>query len=1171
MKTAKKTLSDYFSLTRRYTRSINLERDMKDAEALEGYILTDRAVDALERIIKGLITKSEKTRGWTLTSVYGTGKSAFAHYLISLCAASDNLMHQKAYQIAEQTFKSGSSQLKLIQKLPKTGLFRAVVVGRQEPISNTIIRALFKGAEDYWSPQKRAKLSLFSKLVDLEAKTYKGQVSYQDVISIVKELATYISDDILIVIDELGKNLEFASYNQGVKDLYLLQQLAELPEFKGSHVYLVGLLQQSFSDYGERLATKERNEWAKISGRFEDISFKDSAGQTIRLIEKAIDSSQAKVLKDAINTEAEKWFNTLPGQLPSEVSSSLLASTYPLHPLSLLVLPSLCSRYAQNDRSLFTFLTSDEPFSFKKFLEDTVVTSKELPTFRLEKVYDYFVEAVRLGLTSKPSLQRWVEIINVIEDAKYQDADTVSILKTIGVLNLITTTGELRATRTLVAQALCHTARDSRIEYWQAAINQLLEKGLITCRRQLDELRIWEGSDFNVDLELAGYLEQNRTPLLSLLSTMRPLQPLIAQRHSYQTGTLRYFQCSYIDQTCDLDKLCCSDDSFDGLLCYWVDSVFPQKVPSTTTDGKPLIVLCIAQLELLQSRIQELSALHTLKSAPQLQTDGVARKEVHYRLMLADQLLDEAMEQAFDIATYHNQCWIQGKLITINHIVELNTQLSWVCDQVYHKSPIIWNELINRRELTSQGSKARRKLIEAMLDHADEERLGLIGYGPEVCIYFSLLDHTSIHKKEGDEWGFYPPPSQSPIGSFWNAIEKFCLSAQDQQKTLDKLYKQLQQPPYGIKNALIPVILVAVFIYHTDDLGIYQDGIFIPIFTIRHFELLIKAPERFSVKYFAIMGLRSQVFKELESILRLSGKTTKNIRNATLLTVVKPLFQFIKGLPNYTKQTKRLTPDSLKVLQVLQQAQEPDELLFTSLPQALGLPPIEATPPKNKESQETVKALRKKLAQSLYEIHTAYDQLLTECSQLLYSALAVRSESSQLREDLQVRANYLLGSCLEQNLKAFLTAVVDTKPSKQQWLEALLMIIADKPVQSWTDDDVAKFEIKLSDLARRLKNLEALQKEVAAKGEGFEARRITITRPEGDEINQVVWMDAKQLETLDDLINELLAKSLLQNNPQMQKALVARLTEIVLGEESTHKPSSATPKTRRKEYEPTKS
>jgi hypothetical protein len=91
---------------------------------------------------------------------------------------------------------------------------------------------------------------------------------------------------------------------------------------------------------------------------------------------------------------------------------------------------------------------------------------------------------------------------------------------------------------------------------------------LITHRRQLNELRIWQGSDFNIDNELIRYREENREPLFKLLSSIRPLKPLVAQRHSYQTGTLRYFERRYLDSSGDLNGLSCSVADSDGLIGY---------------------------------------------------------------------------------------------------------------------------------------------------------------------------------------------------------------------------------------------------------------------------------------------------------------------------------------------------------------------------------------------------------------------------------------------------------------------------------------------------------------------------------------------------------------------------------------------------------------------------
>jgi len=106
--------------------------------------------------------------------------------------------------------------------------------------------------------------------------------------------------------------------------------------------------------------------------------------------------------------------------------------------------------------------------------------------------------------------------------------------------------------------------------------------------------------------------------------------------------------------------------------------------------------------------------------------------------------------------------------------------------------------------------------------------------------------------------------------------------------------------------------------------------------------------------------------------------------------------------------------------------------------------------------------------------------------------------------------------------------------------------VADKPAESWTDKDVTAFELNLSDLARRFKNLEALQKEVAAGSRGgFEVRRLTVTRPDGSEIHRMVWVDQEQQQRLDSLIESVLAEC---GDPQLQQALLARLSERVLGE-----------------------
>ncbi|QCS48139.1 hypothetical protein FEK30_01080 (plasmid) [Picosynechococcus sp. PCC 11901] len=297
------------------------------------------------------------------------------------------------------------------------------------------------------------------------------------------------------------------------------------------------------------------------------------------------------------------------------------------------------------------------------------------------------------------------------------------------------------------------------------------------------------------------------------------------------------------------------------------------------------------------------------------------------------------------------------------------------------------------------------------------------------------------------------PVKNSGLETVWQMIEEFCDQSTEKARSLDQLYVLLEQPPYGVKQGVVPVLLAAVLLRHMDDVGVYQDGTFIPVLGVEHFELLIRYPERFAVKSFAIAGLRSEVFKELESVLKSpNAKTSGDVRNSTLLTVVTPLYQFVKKLPRYTKQTKRISDEGIAVLKILQQTVEPDELLFRDLPQALGLEPI--TTKRSEKQLNNAKELKGRLVQVLREIYGAYDALLTESRQLIFKAFGVRSEEAKLREDLQVRCRYLVNQCIEPTLKRFMKAVLDSEVGDRQWLESLVMIVADKPAESWTDQDL---------------------------------------------------------------------------------------------------------------------
>jgi hypothetical protein len=1139
-------LAAFFQIRRRYARSVNLERDLDSPGALRGYIPTPLVLETSRRILAAQ-TSPDSGRAWTLTGVYGTGKSAFAHFLSALYGPASSPARALATEILDAAAPSALGD-HFNAAIPETGFLRVVATGRREPLAHTLVRALATGAERFWSGRMgRPPRALLKVRALRETLEQVGQIETSNLPELVWELALASRSGMLVLLDELGKNFEAAARSDGAEDLFLLQQLAELPAGPGDPpILIVGLLHQAFSEYADGLAATRRNEWEKVHGRFEDVPFAEAPEQMMRLMAEAIEAVPPPDIASAIASASRKWHDRLraagaEAYLTDILSRDRLTELYPLHPVAAAVLPPLCARFAQNERSLFTFLASPEPHSLARFLTETDVSPDSLPLVRVADVYDYFVDVAGMGLYARPQFQRWAEVHAVVRDAIGQDPEEVEILKTIGTLNLVGSSGAIRASRGIVLTALVrHPDNPGNEEHWAGVLDRMVTRGSVVYREQVDELRIWEGSFHDVGALVRQRIEEDRRSLPELLLALAPLPPAVAQRESYRTGTLRYFERQYLASMEALSGIRASDADADGVIVHWLAETPPDPVPSACADGRPLVVVPARTHASLEAAARELAALEVLdQKKGTLQNDGVARREVRQRLAIARRGLSNALNAAFapgDDLPF----WVLGQRRAGDGF---NAALSDACASAYPEAPVIWNELINRRELTSQGARARRILIEALLTSPEDEKLGLSGHGPEVSMYASVLERTGIHRPEGGEWRIGPPTDPSVL-PFWNAIERFCLSATGTPRPVADLFSVLQAPPYGAKAGMIPVLAAAVILYHADDVSVYRKGSFLPIIATEHFDLLIKNPAEFTVKHFQLEGLRLEVFRDLEVIVGTARRQLpREIRNATVLSVVRPLTRFATKLPEITRITRRLSPQARAVRDLLLHAPGPEQLLFEDLPRALGFAPFEVEAPQEDRSREDFRHL---LVATLRELQFYYEKVLDECLQRIHQAFKCASPIEQAREDLRVRALALQGRVIEPRLRAVVRALIDRESPDQQWLEAVLVIIGDKPVHSWSDEDILSFELNLSDLAARFLILYAIQEDaIAQQRQGFDARKIIIAHPGGDLIQETIWIDQEASQFIRDQAKVLLGEIAHIQSEQQRQAIAVRFLEEV--------------------------
>ena len=1145
-------LGDFISPRIDYAKSVQIERDLDDVRTLEGYLPTQRALDLSRGILQGLSGETNE-RAWSVTGPYGSGKSSFVQFLTALLAAPSS----SAYASARDLFEKAGLEVEKATGMAKRReaeqrVIRCLATAQREPIARTIKRALLNGVDDRWGSRKS---SAAASVLSLLEKPDPSSTSLLRSLSLLRQ-----AGPVVLIVDELGKNLEAAAEDPSSGDLFILQQIAESFRGPAAHPAVIVTLQHlSFEDYAGALPDAYRREWRKVQGRFQDVPFEVSPAEfrgliARGLVQKELPGGIQKSLERSA-AAAVKWIAKHNYETEFPGGAELLLGTYPLHPAVLLVLPDLCFRLGQHDRTLFAFLSGASPHAVPAFLSDRPI-SGELDWVTLEHVYLFFLDGLGSGSTAGVELSRLLEVQSRIREAEGLTNVELACLRTLGVLNLVADRGSLRASRELLRFALGTPGRDS--EHVSSALESLEQKGLLTYVEFADELRIWRGTDFDLKGAVANQRERlSHLSLATHLQSTLPLPASVAHRHSYRTGTLRYFESVYVDGATTLQQLTSTNASSDGVTAYVLSS--PNKrpeVPPRTADGKPLIAVFGEEPRLLRELALDAAALEAvLNEAPD---DPVARQEIRRRASLAQSLLRERVNASFDPKNKQTRWFANGGPVRLRGEADVSRLLSELCDEAYAKSPVLQNEMLNRRDLTSQGAKTRRELLEAMLAKEPVLGLGIGGNGPDWAMYESVLRLTGIHRdRDGEGPRMGPPKQRSGLASVWKAVMAFFDESADRPRTLDELYAVLMSEPYGMKAGPIPVVLLAALQYRSEDVAIYQDGSYQPLLTPDLFERLVVTPNRFAVKHLKVGGVRNAVFSALEQML-VAGEGSPALRNRTTLSLVRPLVAFIRGLPPYSIKTKHLSPRSDAVRRALTTTKQPDELLFESLPVACGMSPFSAW---EKDDVARAQEFAKALSAAVEEIRDAYPSLLRRISASLLEGFGTRGGDLAIREDLRARSRQLMEQVIEPRLRSFLFSASNHDFDEEDWLESIGMNLSGKPPRSWIDEDEARFEVQLGDVARTFRRVERLhydlRDQAVGTDEGFHVRRITITKPDGYESHGIAWVEEGRLGSIQRIADDLVEQAVARLDGVDPKALLAAMSEKLLAEPTSSDAKSA--------------
>jgi len=1071
-----------------FTPSVNIIRDL-DLEL--NYISTPNAKQIFTQLINDY---KIGTRSFNIVGAYGTGKSSF------LWAFEKNINGKHKY------FTELSSLLttKEFAVLPFVGEYNSII-------------------------------EIFAKAVGING---KSNLTTENVIGQTDKYYKSLSKTgkgLIILIDEFGKFLEYASKNNPDNELYFIQRLAEYVNDSSKNIFFITTLHQDFNGYSRNLTKSQQNEWDKVKGRLKEITFNEPVEQLLYLASERLNelkigqkdknfSPLFKCIEKAKAFPLKDFF--------TEVFAEKIA---PFDILSSAVLTLCLQKYGQNERSLFSFIESNDQLGIKEF------SQRKNPYYNLSCVYDYLIHNYYSFLTTRynPHHSQWAAIRSAIERAEglinENIEDALKIIKTIGLLNIFAS-----ASIKLNADFLADYGKYSLGISDAAKIVKTLENlKIIRFVKHSDKYILFEGIDFDIELAIdeAGNIVEKVTNVVHHLNSYFEFQYISAKAAYYEYGTPRFFAYHLSENPEKLHP----EGEVDGFVnLIFSDTITQKEIKGVSKDCKEAVLYGwyrntndIRNLLFEVEKIKKVRETHI--------NDKVAVKELDNILQHQIRLLNHYVLGNLFSDTSSVIWFFDGEIVKLSNSKIFNRFLSEICRQIYTRVPVYRNEMVNKTKLSGAIASAKRNFLIALTEKSNEKDLGFDDkrFPPEKTIYLSLLRETGMHIEKKHGFTLDKPTNQnSNFLQLWETCNDFLLSTKNGKRNLSELMDILLSKPYKLKQGFLDFWL-PIFLYcKRDDFALFNDGLYLPYLTSETLELVSKNPKEYEVKSFDIEGVKLDLFNSYRILLNQSTQDHPSAKS--FIETIRPFLTFYRQLPEYAKNTSRLDKSTLALRNAIAQAKDPEETFFEKFPKALGYSITQLNKDKNELRNYT-----KELTSKIREIRTCYDELVMRFEAFIQdNIIGLRIPYTEYKTELQERFIKIKKHLLLPYQKTFYQRIYSELDDNKAWLNSIAQSCIGKSLEQISDDEEIILYEKLQDLVHELDNLCEISKS------GFDSEKeiafkLEVTSfVEGLKKNLVRLPKSKNKDLLQ--LQQILTGKLTKDR-QLNIATLAKILEELLG------------------------
>ena len=272
---------------------------------------------------------------------------------------------------------------------------------------------------------------------------------------------------------------------------------------------------------------------------------------------------------------------------------------------------------------------------------------------------------------------------------------------------------------------------------------------------------------------------------------------------------------------------------------------------------------------------------------------------------------------------------------------------------------------------------------------------------------------------------------------------------------------------------------------HRSRCAVFERGTLVLELTSEHLQRMHRNPHTFTLRELPQALGGHNLLRDYGAVLASLGAVPGG--EATYLELARALYRWFGRLSDFTQQTRRVSKDAALVRSALRKAQDPIQLLTSTLPK------VYAQSKEGRPFQEWLSAALIDLGMSQRKLQ---DAVVTELGQ----AFEMVGPLGKIRSQLQSECSGTATGLADARLKSFILRCTDLTLTDEKWLDSVASLLVQRPLDAWTDETVVSFAQAVTDISghyRRWLRLVMQRKGAPRAAERFMS--LTLTSASGQE------------------------------------------------------------------------